>query len=61
MVPHKGTKPPLLTPKIAQTIIIQHKIGINGFKCMQSGITRTDFKEWSEMALNVCKPLRTDS
>ena len=27
MVPGKGTKPPLLTPKIAQTIIIQHKIG----------------------------------
>ena len=27
MVPYKGTKPPLLTPKIAQTIIIQHKIG----------------------------------
>ena len=27
MVPDKGTKPPLLTPKIAQTIIIQHKIG----------------------------------
>ena len=27
MVPCEGTKHPLLTPKIAQTIIIQHKIG----------------------------------
>ena len=27
MVPDKGTKAPLLTPKIAQTIIIQRKIG----------------------------------
>ena len=27
MVPDKGSKTPLLTPKIAQTIINQHKIG----------------------------------
>ena len=27
MVPYEGTKPPILTPKTAQTIIIQHKIG----------------------------------
>ena len=27
MVPRKGTNPPLLTPKIAQTIKIQRKIG----------------------------------
>ena len=27
MVPYEGTKPALLTPKIAQSIIIQKKIG----------------------------------
>ena len=27
MGPDKGTKTPLLTPKIDQTIIIQHEIG----------------------------------
>ena len=45
MVPYEGTKAPLLTPKIAQTIIIQHKIGHKWLK-MYANYIQTNFKEW---------------